>query len=201
MKATQPPPETPPREFHEDPLTGEPGAHPVGTGVGATLGGAALGLVGATAGPVGAVVGVTVGAILGGLSGKGFAEGLDPTAEEAYWREQHRHQPYAGEEDYDVYARGYRTGFHGYRPGQTFEEREADLRLEYEGGPQKPQAESDEPAAVKAAEEAQRAETMEETKRTQPLEWERAREASRAAYEKIRRAEAERNGKGVPPLT
>jgi hypothetical protein len=207
MKTTEFPPAPP--EYHEDPLTGEPGSHPVGTGVGATLGGAALGLVGATAGPVGAVVGVTVGAILGGLSGKGFAEGLDPTSEEAYWREHHKKQSFAGDDDYEIYARGYRTGYEGYRPGQSFEEREADLRMEYEGGPQKPRLEDEEAGAAKAARAAQRAETMEENMssrpaeeqqaasteddlRSRPLEWVRAREASKAAYEKVQRALEER---------
>lgn len=199
MKTTPFPPA--PKEFHEDPLTGEPGSHPVGTSVGATLGGAALGLVGATAGPVGAVVGVTVGAILGGLSGKGFAEGLDPTAEEAYWREQHRNQSFAGDDDYEVYARGYRTGYEGYRPGLSFDEREADLRMEYEGDPQKPRLEGENAAAAKAARAAQRVETMEENRSTRPLEWVRAREASKAAYEKVQRTLEEKiKSMPMPPV-
>ncbi len=42
--------------LNADPITGEPGAHPVGTGLGA-VGGAATGAtVGALGGPVGAVV-------------------------------------------------------------------------------------------------------------------------------------------------
>ena len=32
---------TPATDAHRDPLTGAPGAHPVGTGIGAVLGGAA----------------------------------------------------------------------------------------------------------------------------------------------------------------
>ena len=72
--------------LNADPITGEPGAHPVGTGLGA-VGGAATGAtVGALGGPVGAVVGGAVGAVVGGLAGKGAAEVVNPTEEEAYWR-------------------------------------------------------------------------------------------------------------------
>lgn len=74
-------------DLHADPLTGEPGAHPVGTGLGAVAGGAAAGAAtGAFAGPVGAVIGLAVGAVVGGLAGKGVAEVIDPTGEQAYWR-------------------------------------------------------------------------------------------------------------------
>lgn len=74
-------------DLHADPLTGEPGAHPVGTGVGAVAGAAAAGAAtGAIAGPVGALIGLAVGAVVGGLAGKGVAEVIDPTAEEAYRR-------------------------------------------------------------------------------------------------------------------
>src|SRR5688500_13576789 len=126
MKTTQTPNQ--PRDFNEDPITGEPGSHPVGTGVGAAAGGAALGAVGAIAGPIAAGGGVTVGAVLGGLTGKGFAEGFDPPAEEAFWREQHPHQPYAKDSsDYETYARAYRTGYEGYVPGKPLSQSEAEL--------------------------------------------------------------------------
>jgi hypothetical protein len=65
---------------NRDPITGTPGAHPVGTGVGALAGGAATGAaVGTVAGPVGTVIGAAVGAVAGGLAGKGVAEEIDPT--------------------------------------------------------------------------------------------------------------------------
>jgi phage tail tape-measure protein len=67
-----------------DPLTGAPGAHPVGTGVGGAAAGAATGTV---AGPVGTVVGAAIGAVVGGLAGKGVAEDVNPTRERAYWSE------------------------------------------------------------------------------------------------------------------
>src|SRR3989344_4789503 len=45
-------------DANRDPLTNEPGSHPVGTGVGAALGGAAAGAAaGAFGGPVGAAIG------------------------------------------------------------------------------------------------------------------------------------------------
>jgi outer membrane lipoprotein SlyB len=62
-----------------DPISGEPGAHPVGTGVGASggaLAGAAIGTVG---GPIGVAAGAIVGAVAGGLVGKEVAEAIDPT--------------------------------------------------------------------------------------------------------------------------
>lgn len=64
---------------NNDPITGEPGAHPVGTGLGAgsgALAGAGIGLV---AGPVGAAVGAVVGAVVGGLAGKEIAENANQT--------------------------------------------------------------------------------------------------------------------------
>ncbi len=66
--------------LNRDPLSGEAGAHPIGTGVGAAAGGIAAGAaVGSVAGPVGTVVGAAVGAVAGGLAGKGVAETVDPT--------------------------------------------------------------------------------------------------------------------------
>jgi uncharacterized protein (TIGR02271 family) len=64
---------------NRDPITGEPGSHPVGTGVGAAAGGAAGAAAGSAVGPVGTGVGAVVGAIAGGLAGKGAAEGVDRT--------------------------------------------------------------------------------------------------------------------------
>jgi hypothetical protein len=124
-------------DANRDPITGTPGAHPVGTGVGAAVGGAAAGAaVGSVAGPVGTVAGIIGGAVIGGLAGKGIAENIDPTREDAYWRENHASQDYAGNRSYDEYSDAYRTGYTGYdrygRKGQTFEESEANLRSDYE---------------------------------------------------------------------
>src|ERR1700674_930402 len=72
---------------NRDPITGAPGAHPLGVGLGAAAGGIAGGIAagaagGTAAGPVGTVVGAAVGAIAGGLGGKAVAEHLDPTVGE-----------------------------------------------------------------------------------------------------------------------
>jgi len=102
-------------EHHEhlDPLTGAPGAHPIGTGIGAAGAGAAGAAIGAAAGPVGALAGAALGAVVGGLIGKGVAEGIDPTEESAFWRERHIERPYY-EEGYDFdthYEPAYRYGW------------------------------------------------------------------------------------------
>jgi uncharacterized protein YcfJ len=120
-----------------DPITGAPGSHPVGTGVGAVLGGAAAGAAtGTVAGPAGTLVGAAVGAVVGGLAGKGVAEKIDPTREDAYWRENHARQVYANNRPYDDFAPAYRVGYEGYAEygvnGQTFEQSEDQLRREYE---------------------------------------------------------------------
>src|SRR3990167_340814 len=77
-----------------DPITDAPGAHPVGTGLGAT-GGALVGAAaGLAAGAVTAAVGGVTGAVVGGLLGKAAAESVNPTAEEAYWRQYFSSEPY-----------------------------------------------------------------------------------------------------------
>ncbi len=120
-----------------DPLTGEPGSHPVGTGAGAASAGLAGAALGAMAGPVGSVAGAVIGAVVGGLTGKGFAEGLNPTEEANYWRENHARQPYAATgESYDTYADAYRVGYEGHSKyastDDSFEVAEAKLRADYE---------------------------------------------------------------------
>ncbi len=123
------------KDLHLDPITDEPGAHPVGTGLGAAAGGAAAGVAaGAVGGPAGAVAGAIVGAVVGGLGGKAVAEAINPTAEEAYWREQYTKEPYyrAGLR-YDDYAPAYRLGLYGRssRAG-TFDEAQADLATHWD---------------------------------------------------------------------
>jgi uncharacterized protein (TIGR02284 family) len=117
-------------DLNLDPISKEPGAHPVGTGVGAAMGGVAAGAAaGMVGGPVGAVVGGVAGAIAGGMGGKEAAEALDPTAQEAYWRDNHTLEPYyENGRPFDDYAPAYRLGVEGRRdyPG-SFEE--AEMRL------------------------------------------------------------------------
>jgi len=100
-------------QANRDPLTNEPGAHPVGTGLGAAMGGAATGAaVGAMAGPAGAAVGGVVGAVAGGLAGKAAAEALNPTQEDAYWRDAYVREPYyVSGRTYEQYQPAYELGW------------------------------------------------------------------------------------------
>lgn len=131
-----------------DPITGAPGSHPVGTGLGAAAGGAAAGAAaGSVVGPAGTVAGAAVGAVVGGLIGKGIAEKIDPTVEDTYWRNEHGRQPYARGRAYDEFSPAYRVGYTGYSEfgatGRTFEDSEAELRRRYEvGNPKLPWADA-----------------------------------------------------------
>jgi hypothetical protein len=121
-------------EANPDPLTGEAGAHPVATGIGAAAAGAVgLAASAAIAGPIGVAVATAGGALVGGYVGKAVGEVLDPTAEEAFWREEHPKQTYAEKEvGFDDYLAAYQTGYEGYqhfgRAGRSFEEAEPDVR-------------------------------------------------------------------------
>lgn len=121
---------------NEDPLSGEAGAHPVGTGVGAALGGAAAGAVaGAVAGPIGAAVGAIAGAVGGGLAGKGVAESIDPTKEVEYWRSEYPERSYYSDDfSFDDYEPAYRAGIDVYDTGRqaTWTENEAAARARWE---------------------------------------------------------------------
>jgi hypothetical protein len=64
---------------NRDPLTCEPGSHPIGTGTGAIAGGVAGAGIGAAGGPIGSAVGAATGAIVGGLGGHAAAEKFNPT--------------------------------------------------------------------------------------------------------------------------
>ena len=100
------------KDLNLDPITDEPGAHPVGTGVGAAGGAAAGAAAGALAGPVGAAIGLVAGAVVGGLAGKATAEGINPTDEAAYWREQYMFEPYyRSGRSYGDYAPAFEQGW------------------------------------------------------------------------------------------
>lgn len=123
-------------KLHRDPITGTPGAHPLGTGAGAASGalaGAAAGA--AVAGPPGALIGGAVGAVAGGLIGKGAAESVNPTVEEAFWKKAYVGESYYVEgKAYEYYAPAYRIGWEGRArfPGREFDEVESELRKEYD---------------------------------------------------------------------
>jgi uncharacterized protein (TIGR02284 family) len=147
------------KSMNLDPITNAPGAHPVGTGVGAAVGGAAAGAAaGAFGGPVGAVAGAVVGAVAGGLGGKAVAESINPTAEEAYWRDNYNREPYYEPgRTYDDYAPAYRLGLHG-RTGYegNFEDVESRLASDWDS-----------------------------KRESSTLTWAQARAASRAAWDRV----------------
>jgi hypothetical protein len=130
-----------------DAITGAPGSHPVGTGIGAAAvgaGGTALGAAaGAAAGSVipgpgtiiGGAVGAVVGAVAGGLVGKGVAEGINPTTEDAYWRDELQNRPYFVQGDvFEIYQPAYRYGYTAaaLNPQRNWDDVEQDLSSGWE---------------------------------------------------------------------
>ena len=123
--------------LNADPITGEPGAHPIGTGVGAAGGAATGAAIGSVAGPIGTLIGGAIGAVVGGLAGKAAGEAIDPTMEEAYWREAHVSTPYyqAGHEYDRDYKNAYQLGYETrtrYPATTRFEDVENDLANSWE---------------------------------------------------------------------
>lgn len=157
-----------------DPISGEKGAHPIGTGVGAATGGVAAGaatgaVIGTIAGPlgtaIGASIGVAAGAILGGLAGKSVAEDIYPTVEQEYWRTNYSDRPYVRSgESYDDYEPAYKTGWESQFRNQrkSFDEVEADLKRAWSDGRGK-----------------------------STLDWDRAKPAMRDSWERARRRAAD----------
>jgi hypothetical protein len=123
-------------DLNRDPITGTPGAHPIGTGAGAAAGGIAGAAAGtAIGGPAGTIIGAAVGAVAGGLAGKGAAELVNPTVEEEFWMANYVREPYYVKgTPYEYYAPAYRTGWEGRArySGQQFDDVEDDLRANYE---------------------------------------------------------------------
>ena len=130
------------RDSNPDPITGAPGSHPVGTGVGAAGGGVAGAAAGAAIGSVvpgigtaiGGAIGAAVGATGGGLAGKSVAERIDPTAEDAYWRENYKTRSYIDKgSDYSSYQPAYRYGWEmrSRYAGKSFDEVEPQLRRDW----------------------------------------------------------------------
>lgn len=152
----------PAKDLNRDPITGEPGSHPLGTGIG-TAGGAAAGAaIGAIGGPVGAVVGAVVGGIAGAATGHAVAEGFDPTAEDAYWNENFRNESYYEKHhDFKDYRPAYRIGYDGAarNRGRTFDDAEPEL-----------------------------ANNWDKVKDDSELAWEKARNAARAGWHRVERA-------------
>jgi hypothetical protein len=150
-------------DANRDPLTGEPGSHPVATGVGAAGAAAAGAAVGAVVGgPVGAVVGGAVGAMAGGAAGHAAGEAIDPTLESEYWKKNFRDRPYyQGDRTFDDYEPAYRYGWESATQsdytGRRFDEVESDLERGWD-----------------------------KTKGTSRHAWQEVREATRDAWDRVR---------------
>lgn len=122
------------RDADRDPVGGRTG-YAVGTGVGAAtgaVGGAAIG--GAVGGPVGSLVGAAIGGIAGGLVGHGIAEGVNPTEEDAYWRESYLDRPYAQNRSYEDLRPAYQYGWEARarNAGRGWHEVEPELEHRWE---------------------------------------------------------------------
>ena len=150
-------------DSNRDPISGEPGAHPLGVGLGTVAGGAAAGTaLGTAAGPVGTVAGAVIGGVVGGLAGKEVAESINPTAEDAYWEKHYSNRPYIESGTaYDEYRPAYRYGWesHGRFTGKKFEDVESDLKSGWD-----------------------------KAKAKSTLNWDKAREATRDAWDRIDRS-------------
>ena len=125
-------------DMHRDPLSGEPGAHPIGTGIGAASGAAAGAAAGAVAGipggPVGIAVAGAIGAVVGGLGGKAASEALNPTGEEQFWRAHYENElTRVPGMDYEDYAPAYRFGYDNRERlvSDSFEQVELNLAAEW----------------------------------------------------------------------
>lgn len=114
-----------------DPIKRAPGSHPVETGVGAAIEGAATSAaVGTVAGPAGTAIGAAAGAVAGGYAGKGIGELIDPTTEDNWLRENFSSRPYARHgHDYESFHAAFHYGAESEarNQGRTFDELEADL--------------------------------------------------------------------------
>src|SRR5262249_4301904 len=75
------------RDLNRDPIPEEPGSHPIGTGI---------------------------GAVGGAVAGAAAGEAVNPTAEEAFWRENYDKEPYYEQgRTFDDYGPAYRLGLSG----------------------------------------------------------------------------------------
>jgi hypothetical protein len=86
------------KDTNPDPITGQPGAHPV--------------------------VGGAIGAVAGGAAGKGAAETVNPTLEEQHWRQMagNEYEQYA-----PAYRLGWESAARTENNGRKFDDVEKDL--------------------------------------------------------------------------
>lgn len=114
-------------------------------------------VAGKAAGAVGSAIGDAADTVR--AAGRGMRERIDAAAEERYWREQYRSQPYYDATlTFDDYLPAYRLGYEGYDRyrGRSFDEVSQELRNEYDAG-----------------------------RGDGRLAWERAKDAVRAAWDRV----------------
>lgn len=187
-----------------DPISLEPGSHPVATGLGAAGGGLAGAAAGAIAGPVGSLVGAAIGALVGGLSGKGLGELIDPTHEEEYWREAHSDQPYADpNRSVEDYLPAYRAGYEGYAASLRETPNVSDAAGAALAEPPPASADNEPIPDSEAGVRRSFEDSEDELRRGYEsyggtLPWEHVREASRAAWNRVDQLRAEREGFKTP---
>jgi len=136
----------------------------VGAAIGATAAAVAVGAVegaalGTVAGLPGMLAGVGVGGVIGALAGKETASLINPTTEDAYWRDNYKNRAYFDSlTSYDSYAPAYRYGIEAYSTyaGRKFDEIEPQLAQKWDAA-----------------------------RGTSRLTWETAKLASRDAYERL----------------
>jgi hypothetical protein len=112
-----------------------------------------------------------VGGVAGGYAGKAVAEAIDPTVEEAYWRENYRNRPYYDTDlEYDEYAPAYRYGWEAR--GRYHDRTWDDIEPELESG-------------------------WSSARSSSTLGWAEAREASRDAWNRIDQREQDLSATGT----
>lgn len=104
--------------------------HSIGAGTGAAAGAATGAVVGAAGGPIGMAIGAVVGGIVGAKAGDSIAEAVNPTAYNAYWKDNYRTANYyvAGRE-WNDYQPAYKLGYDSYAKyhGRPYNDVEADI--------------------------------------------------------------------------
>ncbi|HEX7261649.1 MAG TPA: glycine zipper domain-containing protein [Luteolibacter sp.] len=135
-------------------------SHPLAGGIGAVGGGLTGAAIGSAIGPLGALTGAALGATFGAIVSKGIAEGIDPEAEQAYWKKRYREEPYyENEYAFDDYGPAYRMGWQLFTPDMSFEAAEQIMSDEWEQG-----------------------------KGSSRLPWTHARNAAKASWERVEKA-------------
>jgi uncharacterized protein (TIGR02284 family) len=152
-------------DLNRDPITGTPGSHPVGVGAGAAAGGITGAAVGAVGGPVGMAVGAAIGSVAGGLLGKSAAEAVNPTGEVEYWRGEFANRPYSQGYQFSDFEPAYYSTAAAYPTyaGRAFEEVEPHLERAWVTN-----------------------------RRSSSLDWSKARNASKDAWERVATRYAQR---------